>query len=160
MAAKPEKDRVRKTPETVNKKALFNYEIVERLEAGITLVGSEVKSLRGAAADLSGSYARLLNQECWLIGATISPYEQAGDLNHEPLRKRKLLLHKSEMRKLKSKLDQKGFTLVPLKIYFNERGLAKVQLGLARGKRQYDKRRSISEREQKKDLSRNMKKYR
>ncbi len=144
----------------VNKKAYYNFELIEKFEAGMSLVGSEVKSLRAGAADLNGSYARIVNEECWLVGASIAQYEQAGIHNHEPLRKRKLLLHKAQVRKIKGKLDQRGFTFVPLRIYFNSRGLAKVELALARGKRQYDKRKTITERQQKRDVDRDMKRYR
>lgn len=158
MAAKKQKDK--QAPAAVNKKAYYDYELVEKFEAGLSLVGSEVKSLRAASADIKGSYARIENDECWLIGANISQYEQAGVNNHPPLRKRKLLLHKTEIHKIKTKLEQRGFTLVPLRIYFNSRGLAKIQIALARGKRQYDKRKSISQRQQKRDLDRDMKKYR
>lgn len=126
----------------------------------MSLVGSEVKSLRGGHGDLNGSYARLKNSEIWLMGATIPQYEQAGVYNHEPTRDRKLLLHKAEIRKVKGKLEQRGYTLVPLKIYFNSRGLAKCQIALAKGKRQFDKRKSIADREQKRNLDRQMKKYR
>jgi SsrA-binding protein len=94
------------------------------------------------------------------VGATIAQYEQAGINNHEPTRKRKLLLHKAEIHKIRTKLEQRGFTLVPLRIYFNSRGLAKIELALARGKRQYDKRKTITERQQKRDIDRDMKKYR
>ena len=124
------------------------------------LLGTEVKSLRAASADLNGSYARIENEQCWLIGATIAQYEQAGANNHEPTRKRKLLLHKAQIHKIKTKLEQRGFTLVPLRTYFNSRGLAKIELALARGKRQYDKRKTITERQQKRDIDRDMKKYR
>ena len=110
--------------------------------------------------DLDGSYAKLQNSECWLVGAKIAPYEQAGMYNHEPTRKRKLLLHRAEIRKIWAKLEQRGFTLVPLKIYFNDRGLAKAQIALARGKRQFDKRKTISDRDQKRDLNRAMKSFR
>ncbi len=145
---------------TVNKKAYHNFEIIDKFEAGMSLQGSEVKSLRNGQADLSGAYARIIADECWLVGASISQYEQAGIYNHEPVHNRKLLMHKIEIRKIKIKLDQRGFTLVPLKIYFNSRGLAKLQLGLARGKKQYDKRASITQKQQKRDLDRDMKKYR
>ena len=159
--AKAKKDKEKKGSVVVNKKAYFNFELVEKFEAGMSLVGSEVKSLRAGQAVLGGSYARLEEAgQCWLVGASIALYEQAGDRNHEKLRKRKLLLHKAELRKIKSKLDQRGFTLVPLRIYFNSRGLAKIELALARGKRQYDKRDAIARREQKKSLARDMKKYR
>jgi SsrA-binding protein len=144
----------------VNKKAYHNFEIEERLEAGMELLGSEVKSLRFGQADLSGSYARVANGECWLFGTKIAQYQQAGLTGHNPTRKRKLLLHKHEIRKIYTKLEQRGFTLVPLRIYFNNKGIAKVELALARGKRKYDKRRAIAEREQKKDIDKRMKKYR
>jgi len=160
MAAKSHKNKGKETPVTVNKKAYYNYELVEKFEAGLALLGTEVKSLRGGTADLSGSYARVENDQCWLIGAGITQYQQAAADNHEPTRKRKLLLHKVEIRKIKTKLDQRGFTLVPLRIYFNAHGLAKIELALARGKKQYDKRRAIDERTQKRELDRKMKKYR
>jgi SsrA-binding protein len=153
----------------VNKKAFHNFEIEDRLEAGIGLLGSEVKSLRCGQADLAGSYARIANGECWLFGTKIAPYQlaslrgrsgQAGLVGHNPARKRKLLLHKHEIRKIYTKLEQRGYTLVPLRIYFNQKGIAKVELALARGKRKYDKRRAITEREQKKDVEKRMKKYR
>jgi len=160
MSAKKDKKAESKGPAAVNKKAYHNFELVEKIEAGLVLVGSEVKSLRAGAADLNGSYARIINDECFLLGATIAQYEQAGERNHEPLRKRKLLLHRREILKIRTKLEQRGFTLVPLKIYFNSRGLAKVEFALACGKRQYDKRRSIAQRQQKKDIDRQMKRYR
>lgn len=153
------KDKAKAGSVAVNKKAYHNFELVEKFEAGLSLKGTEVKSLRAGAADLSGSYARIQGRECWLVGANISPYEQAGGDGHPPLRKRKLLLHKSEIYKIKTKLEQRGFTLVPLKIYFNSRGIAKIELALARGKKQYDKRKAIAERMQKRDVDRDMKKY-
>lgn len=143
-----------------NKKAYHNFELVEKFEAGLSLKGSEVKSLRAGHVDLDGSYAKLQNNECWLVGAKIAQYEQAGAYNHEPTRKRKLLLHRAELRKIWAKLEQRGFTLVPLKIYFNDRGLAKAQIALARGKRQYDKRKTISDRDQRRDLDRAVKNMR
>ncbi len=160
MVSKKHKDKTKSGSVAVNKKAYHNYELIERFEAGLSLVGSEVKSLRNGQADLAGSYARIDGDEVWLIGASINPYEQAGMYNHEPTRKRKLLLHKNEIRKIKGKLEQRGFTLVPLKIYFNDRGLAKLQMALAKGKRQYDKRKSIAERMQKRDIDRDMKRFR
>ena len=160
MAAKSHKSRGKQAPAAVNKKAYRNFELIERFEAGLALQGSEVKSLRAGAADLSGSYARIEGQQCWLVGANIAPYEQAGTTGHEQTRKRKLLLHKTEIKKVKTKLEQRGFTLVPLRIYFNARGLAKIELALARGKRQYDKRRVIAERTQKREIDRSIKKYR
>ena len=160
MTTKPHKDKESQPPTVVNKKAYHNYELVDKFEAGLALLGSEVKSLRTGQADLSGSYARVDGSECWLVGATIAQYDKSGVAGHEPTRKRKLLLHKSEIRRIRTKLQQRGFTLVPLRIYFNDRGLVKTELALARGKRQYDKRRAITERQQKKDVDRNMKKYR
>jgi SsrA-binding protein len=158
MSAKPRKDGAADV--AVNKKAWHNFEIEDKFEAGVGLLGSEVKSLRTGQADLSGSYARIVNSECWLVGAKIAQYQLRGLAGHEPTRKRKLLLHKNEIRKINTKLEQRGFTLVPLRIYFNQKGLAKVEIALARGKRQYDKRRAIAEREQKKDVAQRMKKYR
>jgi SsrA-binding protein len=160
MAAKSQKDKNKQGPAAVNKKAYRNFEIVEKYEAGLGLLGTEVKSLRAGGGDLSGSYARIQNEECWLVGAGIAQYQQAGARQHDPTRKRKLLLHKSEIRKIRIKLEQRGFTLVPLRIYFNNKGLAKVELALAKGKRQYDKRQAITNRDQKRDIDRSMKKYR
>jgi SsrA-binding protein len=158
MSAKSSKNGIAEV--TVNKKAFHNFEIEDRFEAGIALSGSEVKSLRTGQADLTGSYARIVNSECWLVGAKISQYQQAGLTGHNPTRKRKLLLHKHEIHKIYIKLEHRGFTLVPLRIYFNQKGFAKVELALACGKRKYDKRRAITEREQKKDIEKRMKKFR
>ena len=160
MAAKSRQDKKKQNHVTVNKKAYANFELVERFEAGVSLLGSEVKSLRAAQADLTGSYARVDGSQCWLVGTKITPYQQPGQPLHEPDRKRKLLLHKSEIRRIRTKLEQRGFTLVPLRIYFNDRGLAKIELALAKGKRQYDKRRAITERQQKREVDRDTKKYR
>ena len=157
MAGKSRKDRNKDGSVTVNKKAYRNFELIEKFEAGLVLLGTEVKSLRNGQADLSGSYARIENEQCWLVGASIAEYEQASTANHTPARKRKLLLHKQEIRKITTKLEQRGFTLVPLRIYFNQRGIAKIELALARGKRQYDKRKTIAERQQKRDVDREMK---
>lgn len=161
MAAMPEKPRNdKKASAVVNKKAYRNFELVEKFEAGLSLLGTEVKSLRAGQADLNGSYARIYNGQCWLVGATIAQYDKASAANHEPTRKRKLLLHKAQIRRIKTKLQQRGFTLVPLRLYFNDRALAKIELALARGKRQYDKRQTIAERQQKRDVDRSAKKYR
>ena len=160
MAVKSRKDKDKQGSAAVNKKAYRNFELIEKFEAGMSLLGSEVKSLRAGQADLNGSYARIEGQQCWLVGASIAQYQQSGTHNHEPMRKRKLLLHRTEIRKIKTKLEQRGFTLVPLRIYFNEKELAKIELALARGKRQYDKRKAITERTQKRDVDRDMKKFR
>jgi SsrA-binding protein len=160
MSAKSQKKDAAASSVAVNKKAWHNFEIEDKFEAGMELLGSEVKSLRTGQADLSGSYARILNGECWLVGAKISQYQQAGVAVHDSTRKRKLLLHKHEIRKIYTKLEQRGYTLVPLRIYFNQKGLAKTEVALARGKRQYDKRQAITEREQKRDIDKRMKKFR
>ena len=160
MAAKQRKHKEGQAPKAVNKKAYRNFELIEKYEAGLELLGTEVKSLRAGQADLDGSYARIIDGQCWLVGAKIAPYQQARQSSHDPGRNRKLLLHKPEIRKIRTKLEQRGFTLVPLRIYFNSRGLAKIELALARGKRQYDKRRALTERQHKKDIDRNTKKYR
>ena len=160
MAAKSRKSKGEQSQATVNKKAYRNFELVEKFEAGISLLGTEVKSLRAAQANLDGSYARIIDDQCWLVGATIAQYQQAGANNHEPTRKRKLLLHKTEIHRMKIKLEQRGFTLVPLRIYFSDRGLAKIELALAKGKRQYDKRKKIAERQQKREIDRSVKKFR
>lgn len=160
MATKSRKDKDKQGSVAVNKKAYRNFELVEKFEAGMSLLGTEVKSLRAGQADLKGSYARVENEQCWLVGASIAQYQRAGQSLHEPMRKRKLLLHKSELRRMRVKLEQRGFTLVPLRIYFNDKGLAKIEVALARGKRQYDKRKAITERTQKRDVDRDMKKFR
>ncbi len=140
-----------------NKKAWHDYEIVEKVEAGMLLVGTEVKSLRDKQCELEGAFARIAGDEVWLMGCKIAPYAQGGYVNHDPLRKRKLLLHRAQIKKIRIKLEQRGFTLIPLSVYFNERGLAKVELGLATGKRQFDKRRTLTEKQQKRDLDRSVK---
>ena len=141
-------------PKMVNKKAFHDYEIVEKVEAGLVLVGSEVKSLRAGGAELNGSFARLIDGQCWLVGCNIATYFQAGSNNHEPLRQRKLLLHRRQITKIAARLLQRGFTLVPLRIFFNDRGLAKIEIALAKGKKKYDKRDKITTRQQNKDMNR------
>jgi SsrA-binding protein len=136
-----------------NRKAHFNFEIDETFEAGISLVGSEVKSLRNGRANLSDSYGKFKDGELYLVDAHISPYEQANRENHDPLRERKLLLHKSEIRKLQGKVAERGFSLIPLKLYF-KRGRIKVELALARGKKTYDKREAIKKKDQRRELER------
>jgi SsrA-binding protein len=140
-----------------NRKADFRFEIIEKIECGIVLRGSEIKSLRERAASIEEAFARIENNEAWLIGCHIAPYSHANTANHEPLRRRKLLLHRQEIRKLLPKVEQKGLTLVPLRVYFNERGIAKVTLGLARGKTASDKRQSLKEREDRREIERSLK---
>lgn len=157
--AKGKQNKPDASPTIQNKKAWHNYELVEKVEAGIALLGTEVKSLRDRNCDLDACYARLDNNEVWLIGCKIAPYERGGYTNHDPLRKRKLLLHRTQIKKIRTKLDQRGFTLIPTKIYFNDRGKAKVELAIATGKKLHDKRQALQEKQAKKDIRRDMKKY-
>ncbi|HAP36779.1 MAG TPA: SsrA-binding protein [Bacteroidetes bacterium] len=136
-----------------NRRARFEYEILESFEAGIVLVGSEVKSLRQGKANLQDSYALVKNGEVWLLNMHINPYEQANQFNHDPLRTRKLLLNKSEIAKLQVKTNEKGLTLIPLKLYF-KKGNAKVELGIGKGKKLHDKRESIKERDVTREMQR------
>ena len=129
--------------EIKNKKAYFDYEILETFEAGIVLKGTEIKSIRAGKANLKDSYAIIKNNEVFLLNTHISIYEQGNIFNHEETRTRKLLLHKKEIKKLKEKLELNGLTLIPLKLYIKG-NYAKIELGLARGKKLYDKRESIN----------------
>lgn len=136
-----------------NKKAYHDYEIIEKLEAGIVLLGTEVKSLREGRANLKDSYAKITRGEVFLYGLHISPYSHASYDNHDPERVRKLLLHNTEIKRLVGKTQERGFSLIPLKIYFNH-GRAKVELGLARGKKLYDKRESLKRKEETREMDR------
>jgi len=136
-----------------NRKARYNYEITDSYEAGIALKGSEVKSIREGKVNLKDSYARFNKGELWLIGMHISAYTKATMEIYDPERKRKLLLHKLELKKMLRQVEEKGITLIPLKIYLKGH-LIKIEIGLARGKHQYDKRASIAERDQKRDMQR------
>lgn len=139
-----------------NKKAFHDYSIDETIEAGIQLLGTEVKSLRGGRANLMDSYVLIKDTEVLLLNCHISPYTHGNIMNHEPLRTRKLLLHRKEIERLRGKMQQKGYTLIPLKIYFKG-SYAKVEIGLAKGKKLYEKRDSIKEREAKRAIERVMK---
>jgi SsrA-binding protein len=139
-----------------NKKARHDYHIMEVIEAGMVLVGTEVKSLREGRANLKDSYARIRNGELYLVQAHISPYSHAHYDNHDPERVRKLLVHKRELKRLTGKTQEKGLTLVPLKIYFKE-GKAKVELALASGKKSYDKRETLKRKDQKREMERAIK---
>ena len=141
---------------TVNRKARHDYEIVDTFEAGIVLLGTEVKSLRAGKVNLKDSYARIRDGEVWLIGVHISPYTHGSCNNHDPERDRKLLLHKYEIRRLIGKVEEAGMTLIPLRMYFRN-GRAKVELALARGKRKYDKRQDIARREAQREIRRQLK---
>ena len=143
---------------TTNRKAFHDYHIHETYEAGISLLGTEVKSLRAGSANLKESYVIIKDEEAFLLNCHISPYSHGNIQNHEPLRTRKLLLHKKEISKLWGNISQKGFTLVPLKIYFKS-GKVKIAIGLAKGKRQYEKRATIKEKEANREIERHMKAY-
>ena len=138
-----------------NRKARRDFSISETIECGIELKGGEVKSLRQAKANLNDSFARLDSGEVFLYNCYITPYEQSSAFSRlDPIRPRKLLLHKSQIRKFFDKVSQRGLTLIPLKIYFNQRGYAKVELALAKGRRLFDKRKAVKERQLKRDLKR------
>ena len=130
-----------------NRKARYNYSIESRLEAGIQLTGSEVKSLRAGRANIAESYARPVNGEIFLINAHIDEYKEAGPQAHDPRRARKLLLHRREIDRLLNEVQRAGATIVPLKLYFNDRGIAKLEIGLAHGKRRQDKRETEKKRD-------------
>lgn len=140
-----------------NRKARFDFNIEEKYEAGIALQGSEVKSIREGKASLRDSFARVKKDEVFLENMHIAPYSHGGHFNHEPLRARKLLMHKDEIRRLQGKVAERGYTLVPLRMYLTDKGKIKVELGLGRGKQKGDRRRDIMEREARRDLERMMK---
>ena len=142
-----------------NKKAFHNFEVLEKAEAGLVLTGTEVKSLRQGKVSISESYARVKEGELYLLNSHIARYEPAHKANHEPERPRKLLLRRRQLEKIEAKLKEKGLTLIPLSIYFSSRGIAKLELGLCRGKRRYDKRESIRKRETERDIARQMARY-
>ncbi len=147
------------TPRIKNRKARYNYEILDTYEAGIELKGSEVKSLRQGKANIQEAYCYFKNGELFLKNMHISHYDQANINNHNPWRERKLLMHKKELRKLEQKMKEKGLTLIPLEIYFNKRNYAKVKIGLAKGKKKYDKRESIKKKDMQREMQR-MQKFR
>lgn len=141
-----------------NKKARHDYSVEETYEAGIVLTGTEIKAVRDRRVNLRDGYAQIRGGEAWLMNVHISPYDQGNQFNHDPLRNRKLLLHKKELRRLSSDLKAQGITLVPLKMYIKH-GYAKVLLGVAKGKHEYDKRETLKKREQDRQIERVMKKY-
>ena len=130
-----------------NRKAYHEYHILDKYETGIELLGSEVKSLREGNANLKEAYILIRKEQAWVLGIHISPYSHTGFEGHEPVRERRLLLHKREIEKIKISLEQKGLTAVPLKMYFNPNGWAKLEIGIAKGKKIYDKRKAIRERD-------------
>lgn len=137
-----------------NKQAFFHYEILDKYVAGMVLKGTEIKSIREGKANLQDGYCYFNNGELFVKGLNINPYEQGTHYNHVAARERKLLLKKSEMVRLETKSDEKGLTIVPLRLFINDRGFAKLEIGLGRGKKTHDKRESIKERDVKRELSR------
>ncbi len=157
-AAKKTTDSAAKTI-AENRRARIRFEIIEKLECGIVLHGSEVKSLRNGQLSLDEAYVRYKNNELWLVGADISEYRQANIWNHDTQRMRKLLVHARQLKKLANRALERGLTLVPLRMYFNERGIAKVMVGVGRGKKLHDKRESLKTADVKRQLDRATKRY-
>ncbi|MDQ6825716.1 MAG: SsrA-binding protein SmpB [Candidatus Eremiobacteraeota bacterium] len=141
------------TPSVDNRRARFQYHILESLEAGIALTGTEIKSVRQGGVSLNEAFARLREEELWLVNMHVPPYKEGSFSNHEPRRPRKLLLHRDQIAKLGSRAAEKGLTIIPLRLYFT-RGKVKVEIGLAKGKKLWDKRRATAERDAKRDLAR------
>ena len=139
-----------------NRKARYDYQAIDTWEAGIVLEGTEVKSLRNGKANLVDSYARVDGNEVFIHNLHIGEYDQGNQFNHEPMRKRKLLLHRHEINRLRGRVEEKGLTLIPLKVYF-KRGRAKVEIALAKGKREYDRRRDIAQRDARRDMEKAIK---
>ncbi len=136
-----------------NRKAKYQYEIIEKYEAGLVLLGTEVKSLRESIVNIQDAYGKFINNELWLVNSHISEYKYGNINNHDPLRPRKLLLNRREIKKIKTKLQEKGLTLIPIKIYFKN-SYAKVEIAIAKGKKMYDKRETIKKREIERKLKR------
>jgi len=157
MAAPQKKSDPNNKVAAENRKARFNYEVIDTLEAGLVLTGTEVKSLRGGHANIQESYASLEGGEIWLINSYLPEYLQGNRFNHEPRRRRKLLLSKREMARLGQAVEREGMTMVPLKIYFNDRGRAKLLLAVARGKKLHDKRETEKQRDWAREKSRLLK---
>ena len=145
---------------TVNKKAFHDYEIIDKLEAGIALLGTEVKAIREGRVNLKDAYVEIRGREAFLVSAHIGPYSNANINNHEPERERKLLLHKRELYRLDKKVKTRGVTIVPLRMYFTPKGRVKIEIALAKGKRAYDKKQKIIEKDVKREMDREMKRFR
>jgi SsrA-binding protein len=159
MAKKPKQHGRRKSetknrPIAENRKARHRFEVVETLECGVVLTGSEVKSLRNGKLSLEEAYGRVKNGEAWLVGCDIPEYANASIWNHDPKRPRKLLMHQRELRRFANKAHEKGLTLVPLRMYFNQRGVAKVLMGLCRGRKLHDKRELLKKADMKREMER------
>jgi SsrA-binding protein len=150
---------IKQTINIVNRRASFNFFISDEVEAGIQLTGTEVKAIREGKANLSDSFCYFKNDELWLKNLHISPYEHGSYANHEAKRERKLLLHRHQLTKLQSKLKEKGVTIIPISIQENQRGLIKLRIGLARGKKLFDKRETLKKAEAKREMGRVMKKF-
>ena len=142
-----------------NRRAFYEYHVLEKVECGIVLLGSEIKSIRDGKMTLTDAYARVQGGEVFLVGSHISEYKNATHFCHEPKRKRKLLLHRAEIKKLLRRVAEKGHTLVPLRVFFNNRGFAKVDLGICRGKQSHDKRQALKSRDSEREVKREMSKY-
>ena len=140
----------------LNRKARHNYTITDTFEAGLVLTGTEIKSIRAGKANLSDAYARVERGEAWLVGAHIAPFEQGNRYNHEPKRDRKLLLRRTEIDQLMGRAAAKGLTIVPLRLYINDKGRAKIELGMGRGKQLQDRRRDIADRQSRRDVEREL----
>jgi SsrA-binding protein len=147
---------VGETTVALNRRARHEFSIEDTFEAGIVLTGTEIKSIRAGKVNLADAYARIEHDEAWLIGAHIAPFEQANRYNHEPKRIRKLLLRRSEIDELLGKTKSKGLTIVPLRLYLTDKGRAKLELGLARGKQLHDRRRDIADRDARRDVAREL----
>jgi SsrA-binding protein len=152
-AAASASEKVVRTPSVDNRRARYEYEILESLEAGLALTGTEVKAIRSGGVSLSEAYARFRDGEAWLLGMHVPPYKQGSFSNAEPNRPRKLLMHREQIVRLQSRVGEKGLTIVPLRLYFT-RGMVKVQLGLARGKKLWDKRADVAKRDAERDIAR------
>ena len=153
------KPKTKDAPLAQNKKARHDYQILETIEAGLVLTGTEIKSVRERRINLKDGFAQIHNGEAWLMNVHISEYTQGNRFNHDPLRARKLLLHKKEIQKLTGQTSEKGITIVPLKVYLKH-GFAKVLLGIAKGKHDYDKRETIKKLDQEREIRRTLKNYR
>ena len=153
------KPKTKDAPLAQNKKARHDYQILETIEAGLVLTGTEIKSVRERRINLKDGFAQIHNGEAWLMNVHISEYTQGNRFNHDPLRARKLLLHKKEIQKLTGQTSEKGITIVPLKVYLKH-GFAKVLLGIAKGKHDYEKRETIKKRDQEREIRRTLKNYR
>lgn len=148
------------SPEIINRRAGFEYELFQTFAAGIMLTGPEIKAIRTGKGSITEAYGLMRNGELWLRNMNIPAYDKGTFVNHDALRPRKLLLHKSELRKIENKCKEKGVAIVPVKLFFNERGFAKLEVALGRGKKSFDKRETLKQKESKRELDRTIKKYR